>query len=126
GSSAVGLGYSLTLTLNMSFGAGFAGNKITYLAARDLSNGNSGWQALGTREVPGAVAFPSIGGASPVRGAGSSRTFTFTFNDTKGYQDLGVLNILINDFLDGRNACYLAYSRPAGVLYLVNDAGGLS
>jgi hypothetical protein len=30
---------------------------------------------------------------------------------------------LINDALDGRHACYLAYSRPANVLYLVNDSG---
>ena len=61
---------------------------------------------------------------SPARGAGSAGAFTFTFNDTKGYQDLGVVNILINSFLDGRQACYLAYSRPAGVLYVVSDAGG--
>ena len=73
--------------------------------------------------MPGAVTFPSVGGVSPARGSGASQTFTFTFTDTKGYQDLGVLDILINNFLDGRQACYLAYSRPAGVLYLVNDAG---
>ena len=48
---------------------------------------------------------------------------TFTFSDPDGFQDLDVVNILINNFLDGRNACYLAYSRSAGVLYLVNDAG---
>ena len=34
-----------------------------------------------------------------------------------------MVNILINSSLDGRQACYLAYSRPAGVLYLVNDSG---
>jgi len=34
-----------------------------------------------------------------------------------------VVNILINNFIDGRQACYLAYSRPLGVLYLVNDPG---
>ena len=33
------------------------------------------------------------------------------------------VNVLINNFLDGRNACYLAYSRTAGVLYLVPDSG---
>jgi len=123
GSSAVGNGNSLILTLNLSFSAGFAGNKVMYLAARDLEGGNSGWQALGSWGVPGATTFPSVGGVNPARGAGSSQTFTFTFSDTKGYQDLGVVDILINNFLDGRQACYLAYSRPVGVLYLVNDAG---
>jgi len=123
GSSTVGLGASLTLSLNMSFGAGFAGNKVTYLAARDLEGGNSGWQALGTRSMPDAVTFPSVVAVSPVRGAGSSQAFTFTFSDTKGYQDLGILDILINNFLDGRQACYLAYSQPSNVLYLVKDSG---
>jgi outer membrane protein TolC len=31
--------------------------------------------------------------------------------------------ILINDALNGNNACYLAYSRAYNTLYLVNDAG---
>ena len=59
----------------------------------------------------------------PSHGSGLSHTFTFTFVDTKGYLDLGVQNILINNFLDGRHACYLAYIRPLNVLYLVNDPG---
>ena len=32
--------------------------------------------------------------------------------------------MLINNFLDGRGGCYIAYSRPSNVLYLVGDAGG--
>jgi len=31
--------------------------------------------------------------------------------------------VLINNFLDGRKACYLAYSAPANTLFLVDDAG---
>jgi len=60
---------------------------------------------------------------TPSRGGGSAYVFTFPFTDPKGYQDLGVVNILINNFLDGRQACYLAYSQPLNVLYLENDAG---
>jgi hypothetical protein len=61
---------------------------------------------------------------NPQRGSGAGpATFTFQFSDTGGWQDLGVLNVLVNDWLDGRNACYLAYSRALGVLYLVNDPG---
>jgi len=33
------------------------------------------------------------------------------------------MNILANTSLNGRQACYLAYSRPLNVLYLVNDPG---
>ena len=39
------------------------------------------------------------------------------------FADLGVMNVLINDSIDGRHACYLAYSRPLNTLYLVNDNG---
>ncbi|HYW48373.1 MAG TPA: FG-GAP repeat protein [Bryobacteraceae bacterium] len=123
GSFANGSGNTLTLTLNLSFSAAFAGDKVTYMAARDLQGNNSGWQALGTWGVPGATTFPAVGGVNPARGAGLSQTFTFTFTDTKGYQDLGVVNVLVNTFLDGRQACYLAYSRPTGTLYLEKDDG---
>jgi hypothetical protein len=124
GSSAAGSGDTLTLTLAMTFQASFAGNKVVYLAARDVTHNNSGWQAWGTWGVPGgAPASPAVGGVTPARGAGSGQPLTFTFSDTRGVSDLGVVNILINDSLDGRNACYLAYSRPDNVLFLVNDAG---
>ncbi|SPF52304.1 hypothetical protein SBA4_50007 [Candidatus Sulfopaludibacter sp. SbA4] len=112
------------LTLNMSFNPAFSGSKIVYLAARDLAADNSGWQALGTWNVPGAAATPTAAAnLTPARGAGIDQTFTFTFTDTHGWQDLGVVDILINNSLDGRQACYLAYSRPLNTLYLVNDAG---
>jgi hypothetical protein len=124
GSAAAGSGNTLTLTLNLSFGAGFAGNKVTYLAARDPGGGNSGWQALGTWNVPGSTTVPAVGGVTPARGAGPNQTYTFTFSDNKGAQDIGVVNILVNNFLDGRQACYIAYSQPNRVLYLVGDAGG--
>lgn len=55
-------------------------------------------------------------------GAGGP-AFSFTLTDTKGWQDFGVVNVLVNDALDGRHACYLAYSRPLNTVYLVNDAG---
>ena len=59
----------------------------------------------------------------PARGSGAGGTFTFTFTDTNGANDLGVMNILVNDWLDGRHACYLAYARGNNTLYLMNDNG---
>lgn len=124
GSSVSPAGTILTLTLNLSFTSGFAGNKIVYMAARDLQGGNSGWQALGTWCVPGYYTTPSVTAVTPARGTASNQAFTFTFSDTKGAADLGVINALINGSLDGRQACYVAYSQPGQVLYLVSDAGG--
>jgi hypothetical protein len=124
GSPVLASGNTLSLTLSFVFNSSFAGNKVVYLAARDVAENNSGWQALGTWLVPGGPSgVIAVGDMSPARGNGLNQTFTFNFTDTNGFANLGVINILVNDFLDGRQACYLAYSRPFSVLYLVNDNG---
>ena len=66
---------------------------------------------------------PSVASLSPVTSTGASQTFTFQFADSAGAADLAVLNVLINNGLDGRQACYLAYVQQSNTLYLVNDAG---
>jgi len=60
---------------------------------------------------------------TPGRGSGMSGQVTFQFSDSHGWQNLGVVNMLLNNFLDGRFGCYMAYARTINVLYLVNDAG---
>ena len=123
GSFTEGNGSILTLTLNMTFSGSFAGNKVIYTAAGNTASINSGWQAVGVWSVPGtASAAPTVGGASPPR-TYAGGLYGFTFTDPNGFSDLGVVNILINDFLDGDHACYIAYSRAQGVFYLVNDGG---
>ncbi len=53
GSAVAAAGNSLTLTLNLSMSTpAFQGARIVYGAARDLSGSNSGWQAIGTWNVP--------------------------------------------------------------------------
>jgi uncharacterized repeat protein (TIGR02543 family) len=126
GSSASASGNTLTLNLAITFAPGFGGNKIFYTAARSNTQ-NSGWQALGTWSVPTtAPTGPAVGGVSPGRSTTMSGTYSFTFTDTNGYSDLGVLDILTNGFLDGISACYVAYvptGATTGYLYLVDDAG---
>jgi len=64
--------------------------------------------------------------AAPASGSGASQTFTFTVSDSAGYQDLSVVDVLINNALDGRHACYVAFapsSASSGSLFLVDDAG---
>jgi hypothetical protein len=125
-SSVSASGDTLTLTLNVTFISGFAGNKVFYMAARSATQ-NSGWQALGTWNVPGAALLgPGIGGVTPGRSISMGQTYTFTFTDSFGYSDLAVLDVLTNSFLDGISACYFAYvpiSASNGYLYLVDDAG---
>lgn len=127
GSSASVSGTTVALSLAITFKPAFGGNKIIYMAARDSAENNSGWKTMGTWGVP-AAAPPgaSVVSLSPASGARLTQSFTFGFSDTLGWQDLTVMNVLINSALDGGNACYLAFlsSGPSsGILYLVNDAG---
>jgi len=116
-------GAFLPLALTITFNTGFGGNKVIYMAARSATQ-NTGWISLGSWNVPGgAVTNPTTAGVNPPRGSGLNPTMSFSFTDTKGYQDLGVVDILINNALDGRRACYFAYSRPLNTLYLVADDG---
>jgi len=127
GSSVTASGNILTLTLAITFKANFSGNKVFYMAAGDKAQQNSGWQALAVWGVPGPAATgPSVIGVSPPRSITTGQTYQFTFTDTSGWQDIEVTNILINNFLDGRQACYLTYvpsGATTGSLYLVDDAG---
>jgi hypothetical protein len=117
-------GTTLSLNLSMSFRASFAGGKVIYLAARDLTGNNSGWQTMGVCQIPSAASMTLVTGMTPASGSGGSPApYTFSFSDSKGYQDLGIMNTLVNSALDGRHACYLAYVRASNTLYLVNDAG---
>src|SRR5262249_18465286 len=110
-----------------TFKPSFGGNRVMYVAAIDQAQGNTDWQALGVWQVP----FPSAGSitvtsVSPGRTqvkAGTNQQITITFTDTKGTGDFGVVNVLINNFIDGRKACYLAFAAPTATLFLVNDAG---
>ena len=52
GSSVTASGNTLTLNLAITFSSSFTGNRVFYLAARNNSTGNSGWQAVGSVTVP--------------------------------------------------------------------------
>jgi len=124
--SASGSANNLTLVVSIAFTGSFAGDKILYLSAGDVAGNNSGWQPLGVVRAPGGTqtTTTAVVSMSPNRGTGlGPNPFTFNWSDTLGYQDLGVENILINSALDGRHACYLAFSRPGNVLYLEDDNG---
>src|SRR6185369_6020839 len=52
--------------------------------------------------------------------------FSFTYATAGGWQSLRVLNVLIRDVLDGRQACYIAFlptGPNSGTVDLVDDGG---
>jgi len=125
--SAAGSGNDLTLTLAVNFKPVLSGNVIAYLAARDAQQANSGWQASGiwspTQGTAGTITLGSVSPARTYSVASQPEKVTFSVTDNKGISDLGVVNLLVNNFIDGRQACYLAYVVATNTLYLVDDAG---
>jgi hypothetical protein len=51
-SSASASGNALNLNLAITFSPSFAGNQVFYLASRNSTTGDSGWQAAGSVTVP--------------------------------------------------------------------------
>jgi len=68
-------------------------------------------------------AAPTVTSSTPGFGTGTSTTRTFVFTDPNGAANLGVVNVLINSALDGRNACYLAFDSVNNVLVLLRNNG---
>ena len=124
GSSATTSGGTLTLTLNMSFTAAFAGNKVIYLAARDSVANNTGWLTMGVRGVPPLPStFPNPVSMTPPSGSASLATIGFSYQDATSTANLQTMWALINTAIDGRNACYVAYYRPGNLVFLFPDSG---
>jgi hypothetical protein len=115
------------LTLNMTFESSFAGNQIMHLAQVNQNGYSGGWQRVGVWQVPGAPGVQiTMSSENPPRGVstvGIDQPITFTITDTSGYTNLGVVDVLINDFIDGIGACYVAYVESTNTLFLVDDGG---
>ncbi len=77
------------------------------------------------RVLPGPppLTGPGTRDTGPLYSVAKDAKHVYRFTHPGGFESLGVVNVLINTALDGGSACYIAYSRPAGVLYLVDDAG---
>jgi len=119
------LGTSLTLNLPVTFTAGYAGAKGSYLYAAG-SSVNSGWQLLGSWTV--AVTGPSVTPVSvtPSSGTGAQQLFALQSADSLGATDLASVWVwFTSNFNSGAvaNSCLLYYARAANQMFLLNDAG---
>ena len=115
----------VTVHLTITFLGGFSGKKIVYLGTTA-----DGWHALGTWTVPGSPSqLVSATGMTPARSSynpqatTASQFYSFTFNDSAGASSINKVNVLINNFVAGNAACYLAYFPSSQALYLVDDSG---
>ena len=60
---------------------------------------------------------------SPSSGSGSQQTFVASYRHPNGPDRISTARVLINQTVDGRNACYVYYDRATASLLLVNDSG---
>jgi hypothetical protein len=97
-----------------------SGDGSTILDASQYNSNNIGALWIFQTRTPAPVS------VSATYGSGNAGVFVFTFSDPSGYQNLTVLNVLIRDVLDGRHACYVAFTpngQSSGSVFLVDDAG---
>ncbi|MDP2989651.1 MAG: hypothetical protein Q8O57_03695, partial [Kiritimatiellota bacterium] len=116
---------SNTLTVNWSvtFKSTFTGAKNSYMYVADRSGAGDGWKQVGTWTVTAAVNQPpQVGTLIPSNGSSNFNqfiTFTSTFTDPDGAQDL---NYCYFQIYGGTNSTCGYYSPSAGRIYLLNDA----
>ncbi len=118
--------------VNFSYGVGLSGVTVIVGAPWDR-NGKLGVNSTpdsATLSVDSGSAYVytfntlmNVDPTGPLAPAGPTQTFVFKYNNTGGATQFGVVNALINQYLNGDAACYIAYSQPLNVLYLVNDQG---
>ncbi len=123
GTSALGNGAGLTVTLNIVFQAGFTGQQKTYLYAQEGSYGtegiNSGWQQVGTWSVSPSI---SLVVGAITNSTAPTNTFPAIVRDLNGFDDIQLVYFLVNPAPSiPQNSCHGVYVRSSNSVYLYND-----
>ncbi|MBL8237560.1 MAG: hypothetical protein JNM66_09090 [Bryobacterales bacterium] len=116
-------GNQLILTIPITFKAAFSGAKTLYASVTDSGGLTSGWQPSGSWNA-GAAAAPALTAITPNAGTALSQNFTVTLADANGALDIAGASVLFSANLNGNNACFLFFSRPANLVYLFRDSDG--
>ncbi|MFH0827569.1 MAG: SpvB/TcaC N-terminal domain-containing protein [Candidatus Omnitrophota bacterium] len=118
-----GTANTLTISWNAVFKPIFSGKTYnTYLYVKDSAGAYVNWTRRGTWTVNRA---PALGTLSPASGTGqanTAQTFTSTFTDSDGWQNIQYVYFLINTSASGLNCFYGYYNQNTNRLYLRNDA----
>jgi hypothetical protein len=120
-------GQVLTLSLTISFptGSSFSNNgqpnKAIWMSADGVV---PGWQPRGVWQIPTASpTIPFVSGSAPSAGQFSSVLATASFETPTPNGNWQTAWILINQALDGGNACYVGYSIAMNQFFLWKDTG---
>ena len=123
-SDITGSGKTLSINWAISFKTTFTGTKYTYLFVQDNTNTSSGWIRRGRWNIT-ANSPPVTGTITPSSGSTAVNTpisFTTTYFDPNGWQDINYAYFLVNTSTNGANCFYGYYNRSINKLYLRNNA----
>jgi len=127
---STGTGCAISVAPNVSWlSATVSGATVTYAVEANPGAARSGTLTVAgqlftvNQAISPSLLIPSARDGGPIAPTGTTQTLVARYSHPAGVGFLGVVNILVNTALDGANACYIAYSRPAGVLFLVDDGG---
>lgn len=115
--------YTLTINFNITFKPAYSGKTYnTYLRVVDDTTLVAAWTRKGYYTVNRV---PLLGTITPSSGTGqvnSAQTFTATYSDPDGWQNIQYVYLLINTSASGANCLYGYYNQNTNLLYLRNDA----
>ena len=89
----------------------------------DNAGAYTGFILKGTITIPNNP--PTVGTITPSSGTfqpNTPLTFTTTYSDPDGWQNLNYVYLLFNTTVNGSNCCYVYYNQNTNLLYLRNDA----
>lgn len=113
---------TITVHFEVEFFAPLAGSKYRWVWATDAGGGTYGMTAHGSWWIGQATnpTYTLLTGA----GSGMSSNFELRATDLESWQNLDFVQFLLNyPGLTGAGACYLAYSRPANSIILIDAEG---
>jgi hypothetical protein len=113
---------SVTVTVDLTFKAAWAGPKNIYMLAAEPVT-NSGWTQVGSWTVTSGT--PVANSMSPNGSSGHFPFFTFTATDSSNQANItsGAMLFTTGTAASTANACYVFMDRNTGTVNLYNDAG---
>lgn len=121
GAAVNAAGSLLTVTVPITFLAGFTGARTVYAAATDAGGLGGSWQQVGTwTAFP--VYTPAVVSVSPASGGGLNQTFTFTLSDGNGYTDIAFAGFLVQNAVNTANGCYITYAAGTNTFAIYRDS----
>ena len=114
--------FSVVVTMDLSFNAGWFGGKNVYLLAAETGV-NSGLVTVGTWTVTGGS--PTADSVTPSSGLGASPSYTLTVSDSASALNIVGISVLITAGAPSSiaNACYVVYNRGSATIGLYDNSG---